>query len=62
MKRFLFPLREDARGCKNVEEIFGNIEQVLQVNKELLKNLEDCTSNCSNAEIKIGDVFLQVVS
>jgi len=54
---FLKPLRNNPRTTKNVEDIFGNVDEVLYVNQVLKKNLEEIVKN---QEVKIGQVFNEV--
>jgi len=57
---FFHPLKKEPRTGKNVEEIFNNIEQVLQINQVLLKSLEEKVQNWDTDTTIISSVFLEV--
>lgn len=52
------PLKKDPKTAKYVDDIFGNIEQILQMNLALLMNLE---GRAKEKKDSIGDCFLEMV-
>lgn len=44
-----------------VSTVFSNIELLLNVSKELLKDLEPRLKNWDNKQSKIGDVFMKII-
>jgi len=67
-KIFLLPLRETARlnpqgaplSLDEVVKIFGNIEAIIEINKDLYANLLKLQENWSNS-ILIGPTFIKYI-
>ena len=61
VNHYLLPLRkvQDKRVTKDLQVIFGNVEQILDLNNNLLDQLRDRVANWSETQL-LGDIFIKI--
>jgi hypothetical protein len=60
---FMTPLRKESRliSSKNIDEIFGNIEQIATINRSLLERLQEKMKSFDDETTTVGELFIEMV-